>query len=162
MSRILQLRRGGSAAHENFTGQIGEITIDTDAKNIRVHDGETPGGTAMARRDEIPDLTNVDYVIEWQMPTAKNNNTWYRKYKSGWVEMGGHYISDETMKREIALPLTMANTSYCTYGTVFGDINDRVITMDITSTTTITAVIHNLSGGAASGNFSWYVCGVAK
>ena len=89
MSRILQLRRGNSAEHENFTGQIGEITMDTDSKSLRIHDGKTPGGTPMARRDEIPDLTPFDYVIEWQMPTAENNHTWYRKYKSGWVEMGG-------------------------------------------------------------------------
>lgn len=67
MSRILQLRRGNSAEHENFTGQIGEITMDTDSKSLRIHDGETPGGTPMARRDEIPDLTPFDYVVEWQI-----------------------------------------------------------------------------------------------
>lgn len=159
MSRILQLRRGNSAEHENFTGQIGEITMDTDSKSLRIHDGETPGGTPMARRDEIPDLTLFDYVVEWQMPTAENNHTWYRKYKSGWVEMGGRYTSDETMKRIISLPLSMADTNYSAFGCLFGDINDRVITINITAPNTITAVIHNLNSGAANGNFIWHVCG---
>lgn len=41
------------------------------------------------------DMQNVDTasggdaVIEYQMPTAKNNYAWYRKYASGWVEQGG-------------------------------------------------------------------------
>ena len=35
----------------------------------------------------------LDYVVESQEPTAENNYTWYRKYKSGWVEQGGIYNS---------------------------------------------------------------------
>ena len=31
----------------------------------------------------------VDYVVEKQDPTSANGYTWYRKYKSGWVEQGG-------------------------------------------------------------------------
>lgn len=31
----------------------------------------------------------VDYVVEMQKPTESNGYTWYRKYKSGWVEQGG-------------------------------------------------------------------------
>lgn len=50
-------------------------------------------------RDNISTLdtrTNgiLDYVIETQAPTAENNYTWYRKYKSGWVEQGGHVNVD--------------------------------------------------------------------
>ena len=54
MSKILQIRRGTTAAHENFTGMIGEVSFDTDAKTLRVHDGETLGGFALARADQIP------------------------------------------------------------------------------------------------------------
>lgn len=91
MSRQIQFRRGSSAEHETFTGAPGEITVDTTNNTLRVHDGETPGGTTLAKRSEIPDLTPYDYVIEWQSPTANNNYTWYRKYKSDWVEMGGAF-----------------------------------------------------------------------
>lgn len=53
MARILQIRRGTTAQNNNFTGLSGEITFDTDAKTIRVHDGETLGGITLARKDEI-------------------------------------------------------------------------------------------------------------
>ena len=112
MSRILQLRRGNSAEHENFIGQIGEITMDTDSKSLRIHDGETPGGTPMARRDEIPDLTPFDYVVEWQMPTAENNHTWYRKYKSGWVEMGGKIRTPSIGFITVNMPIKMQDSNY--------------------------------------------------
>ncbi len=160
MSRQIQLRRGTSAEHEDFTGAIGEVTVDTTNNTLRVHDGQTPGGTSMARRDEIPDLTPYDYVVAWQMPTAENNNTWYRKYKSGWVEQGGRYTSDETMRRVVTLPIFMADTNYYVQGCLFGSTNDRVITMNAATTSTITAVVHNLNGGAAIGDFTWWVSGV--
>lgn len=49
MTRILQIRRGTAAQNDTFTGLIGEITMDTDAKTLRVHDGETQGGFTLAR-----------------------------------------------------------------------------------------------------------------
>ena len=54
MSRVLQIRRGTTAQNDNFTGMAGEITYDTEEKTIRVHDGTTLGGVALARADEIP------------------------------------------------------------------------------------------------------------
>lgn len=53
MTRILQIRRGTSAQNDNFTGLNGEITMDTTNKTVRIHDGETLGGFALARHDEI-------------------------------------------------------------------------------------------------------------
>ena len=53
MTRILQIRRGTSAQNDNFTGLAGEITFDTTNKTIRVHDGETLGGTKLAKQTEI-------------------------------------------------------------------------------------------------------------
>lgn len=44
MTRVLQIRRGTSAQHENFVGMPGELTMDTDNKTIRLHDGVTLGG----------------------------------------------------------------------------------------------------------------------
>ncbi len=89
MSRQIQLRRGTAYEHNAFIGAPGEITVDTTANTLRVHDGQTPGGTTLARADSVTDMTGTDYVIEWQMPTAENNYTWFRKYKSGWLESGG-------------------------------------------------------------------------
>lgn len=112
MSRQIQFRRGSSAEHETFTGAPGEITVDTTNNTLRVHDGETPGGTTLAKRSEIPDLTPYDYVIEWQSPTADNNYTWYRKYKSGWVEMGGICSWNNTGFNIVHLPIEMQDNNY--------------------------------------------------
>ena len=124
MSRQVQIRRGSATAHTNFTGAIGEITMDTTNKTLRVHDGETVGGIKLAKQSEIPDLTNIDYVVESQLPTAENNYTWYRKYKSGWVEQGGVWNGNLTcatgqeVVQEIMLPVTMANNKFFATATV--------------------------------------------
>lgn len=44
MPTQLQFRRGTKAQNDSFTGAAGEISVDTDANNIRVHDGSTAGG----------------------------------------------------------------------------------------------------------------------
>ena len=55
-----------------------------------------------------------DYVVDFQRPTAQNNYTWYRKYKSGWVEQGGRVQSTSTDYQEqtITFPVEMADIGY--------------------------------------------------
>ena len=122
MSRQIQIRRGTAAEHENFTGAIGEITMDTTNKTIRVHDGTTAGGVPLAKQSEIPAPytmpENYDFVIESQLPTAENNYTWYRKYKSGWVEQGGKYL---TRNCQITLPVAFVDNNYNVIPNTFKD-----------------------------------------
>lgn len=47
MAQIL-FKRGNTAQNNAFTGDLGVITIDTQTRQIRVHDGVTSGGHAMA------------------------------------------------------------------------------------------------------------------
>jgi len=49
--RRVQLRRGNTAQNNAFTGVEGEITIDTETKSIRVHDGATGAGFDLMRAD---------------------------------------------------------------------------------------------------------------
>jgi hypothetical protein len=53
--RRVQLRRGTTQDHTvtngGFTGAVGEITVDTDTKSIRVHDGAQAGGFDLMRAD---------------------------------------------------------------------------------------------------------------
>ena len=59
MSRQIQIRRGTAAEHSNFTGAIGEITMDTTSNTLRVHDGVTPGGNeTMPMKKFYSNLTN--------------------------------------------------------------------------------------------------------
>lgn len=104
---------------------------------------------------------NEHRVVEFREPTVANNYTWYRKYSDGWVEQGGRYTGTETNARTVSLPVAMANTSYSVVGTIFGDNNDRFITMSITSTTAISVVVHSANGSAVRGYFCWQVSGMA-
>lgn len=54
MSKQVQFRRGSESEHQNFIGASGEITVDTTNNTIRVHDGETVGGTPLARAGDMP------------------------------------------------------------------------------------------------------------
>jgi hypothetical protein len=46
MASQVQFRRGTTTQNNAFTGAAGEITYDTDAKTLRLHDGTTSGGGA--------------------------------------------------------------------------------------------------------------------
>ena len=48
MAKQLQLRKGTATEHSTFTGAVGEVTVDTTNKTLRVHDGSTVGGTRLA------------------------------------------------------------------------------------------------------------------
>jgi hypothetical protein len=44
MATQVQFRRGTTTQNNAFTGAIGEITYDSEAKTLRLHDGSTSGG----------------------------------------------------------------------------------------------------------------------
>ena len=142
MSKQIQIRRGTATEHASFTGAIGEITMDTTNKTIRVHDGTTAGGTMLAKKSEIPEPytmpENYDFVIDSQLPTFENNYTWYRKYKSGWIEMGGKASINSINNTLVNLPKEMADTSYFVHTQALltgSTIWDRIITQTTTGFT---------------------------
>ena len=49
MTKQVQLRKGTTAEHFNFTGALAEVTVDTDKNVAVVHDGVTPGGFELAK-----------------------------------------------------------------------------------------------------------------
>lgn len=44
MPTVVQFRRGTTTQNNNFTGAVGEISVDTTLDTLRVHDGSTAGG----------------------------------------------------------------------------------------------------------------------
>jgi hypothetical protein len=48
VSTQIQYRRGTAVQNNAFTGALGEITVDTTNKTLRVHDGTTVGGANIA------------------------------------------------------------------------------------------------------------------
>lgn len=104
-NRHLILKRGVPKKNKEYTGIPGEVTLETDTNIVHIHDGKTVGGVALARMMDIVG----DYVVETQLPTAENNYTWYRKYKSGWVEMGGAYSQ---RNENISFPIILSDDTY--------------------------------------------------
>ncbi len=100
MSRVLQIRRGTTAQNDNFTGLSGEITFDTDAKTIRVHDGATLGGFAMARADEIP-APGAEFDID-SVPDTK------------WAEIVAR-VAPTPFTEYISTNLTISGSTYIEY-----------------------------------------------
>ena len=47
MPTQLQLRRGTTSQNNSFTGAAGELSVDTDLDQLRIHDGSTAGGTTV-------------------------------------------------------------------------------------------------------------------
>ena len=105
---------------------------------------------------------NVDFVIERQEPNAGNNYTWYRKYKSGWVEQGGQFGGDGAGGITKTLPIEMADINYevivsanVSDGTFFGTAYKN-------STTQITVWTTNYLGGMTrQAGSHWRVSGMA-
>lgn len=108
--------------------------------------------------------TNYDYVIESQLPTADNGYTWYRKYKSGWVEQGGYLSGNWTGAKTFNLPVVMSNASYTVTNTV-GCPNisgmNGLNWLTGRTTTSITFTSRSLAGNFETNRFSWQVSGMA-
>lgn len=48
---MIQFIRGNTAANDGYVGPVGSLSADTEAGNIRLHDGVTPGGWVIANVD---------------------------------------------------------------------------------------------------------------
>ena len=155
MATQLQLRRGTTAENDVFTGAVGELTMDTDTNGIRIHDGTTVGGC------DVPTAATADYVVEWQAPTDLNNYTWYRKYKSGWLEMGGKLTG-----RSVTFPVAFALPPTLTMGTCSNDAGATNQNTYSTLTTTgftgwQTGTNAGWHSGATNFNGYWHACGMS-
>jgi len=102
----------------------------------------------------------IDTVVAKQDPTAENNYTWYRKYKSGWVEQGGITQTDDK-NPTITLPIEMADTTYQILTTTYrpnagtGNATEYGITVGQLTTTTFFLVLQQAF------RYMWEVKGMA-
>lgn len=151
MAKQLQLRRGTTVQNDAFTGAIGELTMDTDKNQLRVHDGVTRGGHIFG-----------DTVVEWQVPTAANNYTWYRKYRSGWVEQGGVHTLTANSYNTITLAIEMANSNYFVSAN-YKDVGASDATVRGINTAGYTTTAFYIKVGVNGANYAvvWEVKGMA-
>lgn len=126
---------------------------------------DAPGLHQKANIDLSNIPTNIDYVVESQLPTAQNNYTWYRKYKSGWVEQGGfnHSInlSSSGSSNMINLPVTMADTNYTALAILCSRYGGRTIGVVVADSTTAILVIGGYASSSGTSAVNWEVKGMA-
>ena len=58
MATEVQYRRGTANQNNTFVGKLAEITVDITNLTLRVHDGVTPGGSALLNSDTPATLSN--------------------------------------------------------------------------------------------------------
>ncbi len=73
-----QFLRGTTAKIAAYIGLIGEVTVDTDKKTLVVHDGVTPGGSAM-----VPEKHLAGAVVFFAMSSTP----------PGWLRANGAAVS---------------------------------------------------------------------
>lgn len=109
-------------------------------------------------------LANIDFVVERQEPTAANNYTWYRKYRSGWVEQGQRTTTVAGNTQTVNLPVEMSDTNYDLQITPHYMNAGSAATVNVVTITTTSFTVWGNQSGAAGYQavpFSYTVCGMA-
>ena len=75
MPTILQFRRGTTVQNDNYTGSVGELTVDTDLDTIRIHDGSSAGGHTMPSLVATQTFTNKTLTAPVISGGSVNNTT---------------------------------------------------------------------------------------
>lgn len=116
-------------------------------------------------RGDIATLQGYDYVIESQTPTAENNYTWYRKYKSGWIEQGGYAfitLSANGTANQIVLAYPMQDSDYTATAILTGNFGGRTIAVKRSENTTTKVVVGGyVASGSENNSCFWHVYGIA-
>lgn len=112
--------------------------------------------------------SNYDYVVASQEPTSANGYTWYKKYKSGWVEQGGRYANQSFTGGQATftatLPIPVVDSSVIASPEYVSGDSVVVVTSWSTGTTANTTVERNTISSTLSTEASarWIVVGNAQ
>lgn len=110
------------------------------------------------------DYSEADFVVAFQKPTANNNYTWYRKYKSGWVEQGCSAVKTggNGVQVTFPVPLNTSNGYNVTLTMVNNDTsNVSYILCYYDQQSTGIKVISRYANSVVARDFKWKVCGMS-
>lgn len=96
---------------ENLTDSIDLLTTLYNQVKTQIENMDTSA---------LPD--DIDYVTDFQNPTAENNYTWYKKYNSGRLEQGG--ITNAVQIATVTFPIQFASNPHVFVAPI-GLIEDR-------------------------------------
>ena len=124
MSRQIQIRRGTVAENDAFTGAIGEVTMDTTNKTLRVHDGETAGGIKLAKQSEIPEIPtipDIKFIPDYDNLTQNTNNapSEYTATQDCWVCAKGSPLAYDLYKDNTSILVEFLYSNYYSSSWVF-------------------------------------------
>lgn len=144
MARQIQIRRGTATEHNSFTGAIGEITMDTTNNTLRVHDGQTVGGTILARESIISKMaapSDTATVLDLSPDTK------WTSPNNGYISI---YGTSTASNQGLWLALQNASGTTLMYSDAFSSASDQRLTVNLPiaagqkffySTTSLTNVV---------------------
>lgn len=138
MSRQIQFRRGTATEHENFIGAMGEITVDTTNKTLRVHDGVTAGGTALARQSDVSTLLTQITNLRTEINNLKQSVV--ASVMPNW---------DAVVAQEINTEYTATSNGYLL---IYYDDYNGISKITINNNTYVVSSINGVPAGASSGS----------
>ncbi len=122
-------------------GQLSEALNDKSDRDLR----------------NVDTTAKADAVIDYQEPTSANNYTWYRKYKSGWVEQGQTNLTLQDASTTYTLPIEMKSGNYDLFFG-FNQTSDGTTMPSTYNRTTTTFSVNSPAGNVAGW---WQVSGMA-
>ena len=151
MAIQIQLRQGTTTEHNTFTGAVGEVTVDTTNKTLRVHDGSTVGGTQLATLTGglVPTTQLPAATTSFQGAVILNNTVTSTNATQALTAAQGKVLGD----RDFGIEQTVQNvTASRALGTTYTNSTGKPILISVTvagtndfGTTTLT-----VSGVAAA------------
>jgi hypothetical protein len=104
--------------------------------------------------------SNIDYVVEsWR---AEDGSSWYRKYRSGWIEQGGSLFISNYNDMTFATPFSaIPPTVFAQPRDTAGDSGSNIIALPTLITATGCKIYcrDSNSEAARAENVSWFACG---
>lgn len=86
MAEQWQIRRGTTQENDDFVGAEGELSMDTQRKEVRLHDGTTQGGFKLAKNSDLPTAADIINAITPNYLAGVSISSWPYTFTSpGWV-----------------------------------------------------------------------------
>jgi len=119
------LKRGNTVQNNNYTGVSGELTIDTQLKTLRVHDGVTAGGNAITALGAIGSYSNTNTAayLASQSITSANIGAFQTFANSN---AATQTTSINSINANVGAYQTFANSNAATQTTSINSINANV------------------------------------
>ena len=120
LTRQFSWQVSGYAASSEYTKDKWNYqNVQVERPMIQLFNSTTDTAVATCNQvlADVSALNQGDYVIETQLPTEENNYSWYRLYKSGWVEQGKfRNLMQSNANTTCMLIIPMKDTNYFVTG----------------------------------------------